>query len=400
MSRLIDLLQSLQNGNITAPESQELEALLLQEEPAAARQFLAGSFSLAQQKKALEPEKATSMLNAILSQQAGEAQQAQEAHSVQVASYRIKPQNGLMRRFRIAASVAAIMIIALSIWLYNNNKHGKSEMANLKATIVPGSSKATLTLANGDVIVLDSTSTGLLAEQNGMKVINLSNGRLAYQNLSSVTPSSVISLNTLTTPNGGQYQLILPDGTKIWLNAASSVTYPTAFAGNERKISISGEAYLEVAKDAAHPFIVTANDQKIQVLGTSFNINAYNNESATRTTLLEGSIKVSQANTQLTLAPSQQAITSVSGITIETPDTEAVMAWKNGLFHFNSAGIEEIMRQVARWYDIEVVYEGKITTDRFTGKVARTANISELLKVLEESGLHFKIQNQKIIVYS
>ena len=413
MSRLTELLQLLQTGVITAAESKELETLLTQQEPAAARQHLAASFRNAQNATPMEPQKAGSMINAILSQTPNE-QQNQPAQQPQITG---TPKIIALKRYGIAA--AAILIIVLSTtWLLKNNP--QSQKSNQRSAISKSANpnRATLTLANGQVIELGN-SAGIITEQNGVKIINLAPGQLSYENaqISDQRSANQQINNTLTTPKGAQYQLILPDGTKIWLNAASSVTYPTAFTNEERTVTITGEAYLEVVKNPTHPFIVKSANQKITVLGTSFNINAYENESTTRTTLIEGSINVALTNqrsaisksanqtsdiqkSDITLSPSQQSLTTATGLKIGNPDLDAVLAWKNGLFHFNSAGIEEIMRQVARWYDVDIVYEGKITTESFTGKVARSADISEVLKVLEESGVHFKIQNKTITVYS
>jgi ferric-dicitrate binding protein FerR (iron transport regulator) len=393
MSRLTELMHLLQSGTLTASESEELEVLLLEQDPTEAREYLASSFALAQQAQPLEQQKAASMLEAILAQDARQLVRRLPAK----------------QRSWLRYAAAAVLLLAIGgavLWRAGGKRTDDRSQITAKHAIQPGGNKATLTLADGRIIVLDSTANGVLAEQNGIKIINLANGQLSY-NKSGIEKSNIEkSYNTLTTPRGGQYQVVLPDGTRVWLNAASSITYPTVFSENARIVTVTGEAYLEVEKDAARPFSVRTKGQQVAVLGTSFNINAYENETSTRTTLLEGSISIVPDSaviyhlSSVTLKPGQQAGLTATGFNVQQADTEAVLAWKNGLFHFSSAGIEDIMRQVARWYDIEVVYEGKITTDRFSGKVARSANISEVLKVLQESGVRFKIENQKIIVLS
>jgi ferric-dicitrate binding protein FerR (iron transport regulator) len=314
------------------------------------------------------------------------------------------PVRSIRKNLYRALAAAVVLIAVVAAWLLTSRTKNQPVQPIAMQTITPGSNKAILTLSDGRTIVLDSTANGVVGEQNGMQMINLVHGQLTYNKPGSSHPAAAIAYNTLTTPRGGQYQVVLPDGTRVWLNAASSITYPTVFPASARTVTVSGEAYLEVEKDATRPFSVRTQNQQVAVLGTSFNINAYENETTTRTTLLEGSISVSNPASSnpmsAMLTPGQQAILNAAGLKVQEADTEAVLAWKNGLFHFSSAGIEDIMRQVARWYDIEVVYEGKITTDRFSGKVARSANISEVLKVLQESGVRFKIENQKIIVLS
>jgi ferric-dicitrate binding protein FerR (iron transport regulator) len=204
----------------------------------------------------------------------------------------------------------------------------------------------------------------------------------------------------MSTPRGGQYALKLPDGTQVWLNSASSITYPTAFTGNERTVSITGEAYFEVMNDKSKPFHVMVNDMDVLVLGTHFNINSYQEERAVRTTLLEGSVKISQgASTGVILTPGQQAKVEQQQIkVINGADLEQVMAWKNGLFNFNKLSLEEIIRQLSRWYDVDVVYQGTIAPKKFGGEIERDLNLLEVLDVLKEAGVHFSIEGKRLIV--
>jgi len=218
-------------------------------------------------------------------------------------------------------------------------------------------------------MVLDSLGNGLLATQQGTKVV-LNNGQLSYQAANTTTATG--AWNTINTPRGRQFKVALPDGTQVWLNAASSIRYPVAFTGKERKVEINGEAYLEVAKNTSMPFIVQANDVEVLVLGTHFNINSYSDEEAIKTTLLEGAVKVSTGAATALLTPGKQAaISTGSGMNVQAADIEQVVAWKNGVFNFQNATLEQVMRQLARWYDIEIVYEKDIPHIEFEGDFNR-----------------------------
>lgn len=271
-----------------------------------------------------------------------------------------------------------------------------------KNDVAPGGNKATLTLADGSTIILDNAANGNLAEQGNSKIVKLNNGQLAYNALNE-KPTEIV-YNTISTPRGGQYQLTLADGSKVWLNAASSIRFPASFTGNERKVELTGEGYFEVAKNAAMPFKVDVSGKgEVEVLGTHFNINSYSNEPAINTTLIEGSIKVAgltSGNTVL-LIPGQQAKLSTTGeLSINrNPDIESVLAWKNEKFVFQNADLKSIMRQLERWYDISVSYEGNGYTDEYVGIISRNVNISQILKMLEKtSEARFQINGKNIIV--
>jgi len=254
-----------------------------------------------------------------------------------------------------------------------------------------------LTLQDGSKIVLNDVKDGTLAQQGNTKVVKLATGQLVYDKTG--TASAKVLYNTMTTPRGGQYKLTLPDGTEVWLNAASSITYPTAFAGNERDVSITGEAYFEVAKDKSKPFHVTSGNQTIEVLGTHFNVMAYADEDAIKTTLLEGSVKITENNEAQILKPGEQAtVDKNGGLKISVADIDDALAWKNGYFKFNRVNIKYIMRQLARWYDVDLVYEGSVPHDEFVGKIGRGENIEDVLHILELDHVHFKIEDKKIIV--
>lgn len=300
--------------------------------------------------------------------------------------------------------VAASVLLAVSIggYLLQHRKEA-APVAKMEADILPGREGAILTLADGSQVVLDSLGNGVIATQNGKQVL-LKNGELAY---AGDAGSGEVVYNNLSTPKGRQFQILLPDGTKVWLNAASSLRYPTAFSGSNREVEVTGEVYFEVAKNAHQPFIIHLNNQtKIQVLGTHFNVNAYSNEAAIRTTLVEGSIKIvsgasAEGAPSVVLHPGQQAqIDNAKGgmKVMSNVDVDKVTAWKSGLFNFEDSGLEEVMRQVERWYDIEVVYEKNIPDIRFGGKLSNDVSLSGLLRSLQESEVHFRIEGRKLIV--
>lgn len=313
-----------------------------------------------------------------------------------VAAKKIFVRNWL----RAAAIIFVILTGAVSWWI--SGHHGNNEKEPVATVlhhidIPPGKNGAILKLADGREVVLDSLADGVVATQLGTKV-ELKNGSLVYDAVKK-DPGEIL-YNTMTTPKGRQFQLVLPDGTKVWLNAASSITYPASFTGDARRVKVSGEAYFEVAKMKDRPFHVTINDMaEVKVLGTHFNINAYEQEQGIKTTLLEGSIQTSlldagKSPEYLVLKPGQQAeITNDQKIKLnESVNMDLVMAWKNGLFNFENASLEEVMRQLSRWYDIEVVYERGIPQMVFGGEMSRNVSLSGLLNGLERVGVHFRIE--------
>lgn len=323
-----------------------------------------------------------------------------------------------VRRMHTAArawwTAAAILVLMTGVAYYLNSKQQAALLAKkeetLKNDVAPGSNKAVLTLANGTTIVLDDASNGVVAKEGNAKVLKPADGQLLYEQ-GKEREQEQLSYNTLATPRSGQYQLILPDGSKVWLNSESSIHYPVSFAENERRVQITGEAYFEVARlklssGQQVPFIVEKGDMQIEVLGTHFNVNAYSDESAIKTTLLEGKVRVRQSakgnEHAVVLKPGEQAVAvGHSSLTIRhSADVDNVVAWKNGLFHFESADIKTVMRQLARWYDVEVVYEGTtVKNDPLFVEVSRNTRLSDVLKVLQESGsARFTIQGKKIIV--
>ncbi|WCT10702.1 FecR family protein [Mucilaginibacter jinjuensis] len=301
---------------------------------------------------------------------------------------------------------AAVLLLVGSIGIYYHYKTSSTEQVvknNLKNDIAPGGNKAILKLADGSNLVLDDAKNGQVAKQGEVLVEKKHSGLLSYLTNNTTPGIAAVTYNTITTPRGGQYNVILADGTQVWLNAASSLKFPTSFTGKERNVELTGEAYFEVAKNKTMPFHVTTVGQTIEVLGTHFNVNAYADEAAIKTTLLEGSVKVSGGNAQAIIKPGEQASLNVSvvnpAITVtDGIDTDEVMAWKNGSFYFNNADIQTVMRQISRWYNVDIEYAGKIPEDHFTGKFSRNMTASNALKVLEFTGVNFKIEGRKIIV--
>lgn len=303
----------------------------------------------------------------------------------------------------VAAAVILFALAAGGYFVFFNNKNAQLAKAKpvLQNDIAPGGNKATLTLADGSVVVLNDQQNGTLLNQGNTKVIKLGDGRVAYNGANAAGGQA--AYNTIATPRGGKYQVALADGSLVWLNAASSIRFPAAFTGKERDVEITGEVYFEVAKNKAMPFVVKTGGVKVQVLGTHFNVMSYTDEASVKTTLLEGSVKVLNGASTTVIKPGQQAKINngTNGIEVlDNVDTDETVAWKNDLFIFNNAGIETIMRQIARWYDVEVSYDGPVTTDHFTGKVSRNSTAAQVLKILELSDIHFTITGKKIIVKS
>lgn len=263
--------------------------------------------------------------------------------------------------------------------------------------IAPGATGAVLTLGDGSEISLDSLGNGIIANEGGTEVA-LNNGLVVYRAHENGAPT----YNTMSTPRGRQFQLLLPDGTKAWLNAASSLKYPTAFSGAERRVEVTGEVYFEVAPNKNMPFRVSVNQVQIEVLGTHFNVNAYPDEELITTTLLEGAVKIETAAGVRTLAPAQQSRVDGQGRqqVLNDVNLDEIIAWKNGYFYFEDTDMSAILRQFARWYDVEVVYEGAVSPRKFFGVITRNSTLANVLKMLQASDLKFRIEGKKLVVQS
>lgn len=264
--------------------------------------------------------------------------------------------------------------------------------------ITPGTNKAILILGNGGKVDLNAAANGRIAQAGNTMVDKVRNGQLVYEKGGNATE---ITYNTIVTPRGGQYQVVLADGTRVWLNAASSLKFPTAFTGTDRHVELTGEAYFEVAKNKDLPFTVSAGNVRVNVLGTSFNVSAYEDDECNKTTLLEGSVQIVRNNQRLSLAPGQQAVSEGNDqpVQLKTVNAEDAIAWKNGYFSFKKEDIRSVMRKIARWYDVDVTFQGDISNSVLGGSVSRTQNINEILSYLELTGIaHFKIEARTIVV--
>ncbi|WP_173002948.1 FecR family protein [Chitinophaga sp. SYP-B3965] len=298
----------------------------------------------------------------------------------------------------VAAAAVIVLAVIAGVFYFNHSNPQSVPLAVLKQPDGrPGGNRATLKLGDGTVIELDSVTEGELTRQGNTRIIKLSNGQLSYD---AGDEQAAPMFNTISTPNGGQYQIELPDGTKAWLNAASSLRFPSYFAGNERVVELEGEGYFEVAANAAKPFRVKIREGVIEVLGTSFNVNAYTDESTARTTLLQGAVKVHKGTEAMILKPGQQAVmVNKGGMTrLLNADTELAIAWKNGFFQFDGIGLPELMRQISRWYNLEVKFEGAIPEREFAGKISRDVNLQDVLKALQINGVNFKKTGNILIV--
>lgn len=304
---------------------------------------------------------------------------------------------------RIAAAAVILIVLSFSAYFILHKQQAQQIANNKINDIHPGGNKAILTLGDGKQIVLTGAKNGKLAEQGATEINKTQDGQVVYT--AGESPNSqLISYNTMSTPRGGQYHLVLADGTNVWLNAASSIKYPTAFAGKDRAVEITGEAYFEVAHNASKPFRVTANGQTVEVLGTHFNINAYGDEPVLKTTLFEGRVKVSKSGVTAILKPGQQAQIKTGGAdqsihVVNDANLEEALAWKNGYFVFDGEKLESIMRKVSRWYDVDVSYQQTMPDVAFGGTISRFENVSQLLDVLQRTGsVHFKVEGRRITV--
>lgn len=319
--------------------------------------------------------------------------------------------------YRVAAAAVLLITISLGLYFYYPNLKQESLLTTSlledqgSIDIAPGGNRATLTLADGTAIFLDDVSSGQIAQQEGLKIEKTDDGLVTYTVVTGVqSPEVEVMFNTISTPKGGQYQVVLADGTKVWLNAASTLTFPTSFIGDVRSVELSGEGYFEVNRQAQAnadlmPFIITSGNQQVKVLGTHFNINSYADEPAIVTTLLEGSIEVSDLSNvnKRILKPNEQSqLTANNQLMVSKVNSEHAVAWKSGMFQFQGTDIENVMRQLSRWYDVDVEFEGQAPNIKLWGEVYRNVNASQALEILEYFNLNYKIiqtsTGRKIII--
>ncbi len=337
--------------------------------------------------------------------QMGEQEVVKETiHSELLSS--IARQKRRQIRIRTWYAAAAVILLILSSGLYFNNLKkkttviAKTESPRFKNDVLPGDNRAILTLDDGSQINLDDAQNGVLASEDNTDIRKTGSGQLEYS--ASGKLIETVKYNTLSTPMGGQYQLSLPDGSRVWLNSGSSIRFPTAFIGKERVVELKGEAYFDITKNKKMPFIVrTNNSMDIKVLGTQFNVMAYDDEKSINTTLVEGSVQILKESGTAFLEPGQAAILNkgTGKIKVSEADIDEAVAWKNGYFMFSNENIESIMRKVSRWYNIDVDYQGNLSNKDFVGTISRDKNISELLKMLELTGaIHFKVDGRRVTV--
>jgi len=319
------------------------------------------------------------------------------------------PAKGLIRPLaRKWMAAAAILVIAGSVSFHylNRKKSAVSvsappEIAKIKTPtgdVLPGTTNATLTLDDGSSIVLDTVTSTTVASQGSTRIIK-QNGQVVYQNRNNASNTTGLIYNTLSTSRGHEYSLALSDGTKVWLNASSSIRFPVQFSDKRRDVSITGEVYFEVAKNSK-PFSVSAGDARVEVLGTHFNVNAYEDEARLKTTLIEGAVRITKGSSSIVLAPGQQAQIRKNGSMElkKDADTEEAISWTQGYFHFTDASLETVLRQLSRWYDVDVIYEKHPTDETFSGDIQKSLSLSQVLKILEKSQVKLQISGKRLIV--
>lgn len=314
-----------------------------------------------------------------------------------------------LRRLYWPVAAAVVLVLALGAWYLTLQPKAVRDVyaLNKEHDIPAGGNRAVLTLANGQQITLDSAAAGTIAIQAGVTISQSATGQLVYTITDAGTAANTgAGFNTISTPNGGQYKVVLPDGTQVWLNAASRLKYPVKFIADERKVVLNGEAYFEVTKNPDRPFIVNAGNQVVKVLGTRFNINSYTDEQEIKTTLAEGKVKVSlldpnnnlPLNHQFTLRPGQQAVSTAASLKLKEVSADEAIAWKDGLFVFSQSSIKQVMQQISRWYDVDVDYKD-LPEKRFEGEISRDIPLSELLRAIEKTNqITFLIEGRKLTV--
>jgi len=388
--RLLDLIDRYVEQSCTEEERRELMSLLqAPDSDEEIRRLVDEAYARRLTNPALPEEASASILQSIL----------------QVSTPVVNLQKRNWRVPRRWVGIAALFLLFFTgAWFFfsyrrvNQPAHTALSSSVVKNDIVPGHSGAILTLANGATILLDSAQDGSLSPQGNVQVVKR-NGQLSYTGSGK---SSEVLYNTMTTPRGRQYQVVLADGTRVWLNSASSLHFPTAFTGPTREVQLTGEAYFEVADNAAQPFVVKTQRLDVHVLGTAFNVMAYEDEEAVRTTLVQGAVKVSARNQELQIRPGEQAaLAEKDHLAVSSPDLSEVLAWKEGKFRFKKTPIKMIMRQIARWYDVDIVYKGKTPDLLLSGVFPRTEYVSQLLEVLQEAGnIHFTMEGNTITLLS
>ncbi len=391
VSKIATLFRKYYNGTATVSETDRLLKLIdTSKNDKALFELLEQAWETTQIDTAhFSNEKSQQILKQILQENASE-------HEVPTVAF---PRYNWLK---YAASILIVLGIALGTkLLLVNSQEEVGSTQKIDSQIVPGGNSAKLTLSDGTEIDLDSLSNGQLVQQDGVEISKTADGKLVYKVLATAETRSPTKLNTISTPRGGQYEVRLPDGSVAWLNASSTLRFPTQFASKERRVVIEGEVYFEIQKDQKRPFKVDFGKNEIEVLGTHFNVMYYPEEDKSETTLAEGSVLLKSGGKTNKLKPGQQAQVLNSGdITIKEVDIDKILAWKAGLFYFNDEGIQSVMGQVSRWYDIEVKYEGTPSSRQLNGKVLRSVSITELMDMLQYAGIKYKINGRVITIYN
>ena len=383
----LDLLPKFAAGNASASERAAFNEWLKGLSPEAFREVLAQYEALLATQQQNGPHNEI-LLQGILAKLKDETQTAT-----------LRTLN--VRRWIPYAAAITVMLGIGTWWMLNRQPSAVTPATEITTAAVPdlppGKEGALLTLADGRTIVLDSLAPGAISADSNNRIM-LRQGSLDYAHWQQANGNASTQYNTMQTPRGRQFQLTLPDGTRVWLNAMSSIRFPVTFPGNSREVTITGEAYLEVEKDAARPFIVHSNGITTEVLGTAFNVNAYGDEDATRITLINGKVLVRDEDQRTTLKPGTQATYNNRNIRLTEVDTDQAIAWKNGIFNFHQTSLQSAMRQIARWYDVEIEYGKDVPAITFAGKIQRNLSLKQILKGLEDEQVHFTIAGKKLIV--
>ncbi|WP_276347641.1 FecR family protein [Daejeonella sp. JGW-45] len=305
----------------------------------------------------------------------------------------LPPERSKFRLYvKLASAAAVLLFIGFGAYFLRLPEESVVQKVDRVSDLLPGGKKAVLTLSDGSRIILDDISNGRLAVQGNITISKSSDGQIIYDASGALQSAPEQGYNTISTPRGGEYQVILPDGSKVWLNSASSIYFPTTFSDEHRSVTLTGEAYFEVAKNPGRPFKVSANGMEVSVLGTHFNLMAYDDEASVKATLLEGSIRVSSGRSSALVKPGEQAEMHAKNISVNQTDVEQAVAWKNGYFYFRNTDIKSVMRQLSRWYDVEVEYAGDTPETVFSGKMYRNVNASKLLDILSYFKVNFRLE--------
>lgn len=395
-SRLALLFERYTQGlTLTGEEEKELMSLLADSENKEPVAGLIDKLIVETGEDAeMQPESANAVLEAIL--------QADKAPVIHIKQHK----SSVSRFLKPAAAAVVVFAVATGVyWWINKEQQPAVNIAEKKNTIIlPGGDKAVLKLADGSTIVLDTAKDGVLKSVGNVSIQKTHNGELVYMVGASSGAQDLAGSNTISTPRGGQYQVALPDGSRVWLNAASSVTFPTSFAASERKVEVTGEAYFEITADARRPFKVKVNAVEVEVLGTSFNVMSYPDEPYIKTTLLSGSVAVKAGATgkRNYLTPGQQASFSRSSAQmsiISEVDTDEIMGWKNGIFYMARTEIPAVMRQISRWYNVDIEYPQGMPQETISGKIPRSTSFTNVLDILGKIGVNLKQEGKKLLVY-